>query len=224
MTPKAAYPAPPRRAYELAKRLIDVGVSSLALVALSPVLLGALLAVRLIEGRPALFRQPRLGYRERPFCLYKLRTMSERRNPDGSLLPDEQRSTRLGRLLRAISLDELPQLWNVLKGEMSLVGPRPLLARYLDRYSSHQRRRHEVKPGITGWAQINGRNALTWEEKFELDVWYVDHRNLWLDLRILAATARQVLRRDGISQPGHATMQEFMGDRQGAGAENYRRS
>jgi sugar transferase EpsL len=156
-------------------------------------------------------RQLRPGLHGRPFTLLKFRTMTEARDPAGNLLPDEQRLTRLGRFLRRTSLDELPELINVLKGEMSLVGPRPLLMQYLDRYTPEQARRHEVKPGITGWAQINGRNALTWEEKFKLDVWYVDHRSFRLDLRIILLTVWKVLRQEGISQPGQATMEEFQG-------------
>jgi lipopolysaccharide/colanic/teichoic acid biosynthesis glycosyltransferase len=152
-----------------------------------------------------------MGYREKQFTFLKLRTMTDARDAQGILLPDEQRLSALGRFLRASSLDELPQLWNVLKGDMSLVGPRPLLPEYLARYNTHQRRRHEVKPGITGWAQVNGRNALTWEEKFDLDVWYVDHCSLWLDVKILWLTLLKVLHRDGISHDGHATMPEFMG-------------
>jgi lipopolysaccharide/colanic/teichoic acid biosynthesis glycosyltransferase len=152
-----------------------------------------------------------MGYQGRPFWLYKFRTMTGARDGTGKLFTDEQRLTPLGRFLRSTSLDELPQLWNVLMGDMSLVGPRPLLPEYLPRYTPFQRRRHEVRPGITGWAQVNGRNSLTWEQKFELDVWFVDHRNLWLDIRILWMTVLQVLRRNGISQAGYATMPEFTG-------------
>jgi lipopolysaccharide/colanic/teichoic acid biosynthesis glycosyltransferase len=162
-------------------------------------------------GKPVFFRQLRIGYRERPFAFFKFRTMTEARDSRGMLLCDAQRLTALGQFLRASSLDELPQVWNVLKGEMSLVGPRPLLPEYLPRYDMRQRRRHEVKPGITGWAQVKGRNALDWEQKFELDAWYVDHRNFWLDLKILWLTLLRVLQRDGISQQGHATMPEFLG-------------
>lgn len=156
-----------------------------------------------------LFRQMRPGLGGRPFTLFKFRTMRDTRGPNGELLDDRQRLTPLGRLLRALSIDELPQLWNVLRGEMSLVGPRPLLMEYLDRYTPEQARRHEVRPGITGWAQVNGRNALSWEEKFSLDVWYVENWGLMLDLRILARTLWHVLKRDRISSPGHATMPEF---------------
>jgi lipopolysaccharide/colanic/teichoic acid biosynthesis glycosyltransferase len=160
---------------------------------------------------PVFFRQTRPGLRGKPFTLYKLRTMTLERDAHGRLLPDAERITPLGSFLRASSLDELPELINVINGEMSLVGPRPLLMAYLRRYTPEQARRHEVKPGLTGWAQVNGRNAISWPQKFALDVWYVDHRSLALDLRILLLTVRNVLRREGISQAGHATMQEFMG-------------
>lgn len=172
-------------------------------------MLGVAIAVWAAMGRPVLFRQKRIGLHEREFELLKFRTMTEERGADGKLLPDAKRLTRLGRFLRRWSLDELPQLWNVLKGEMSLVGPRPLPPEYLPRYTAFQRRRHEVKPGITGWVQVNGRNALTWEEKFELDVWYVEHHSLWLDLKILARTAWQVVTGRGIRHGEHATMPEF---------------
>ena len=185
--------------------------AALAVAVLSPLLALTTLVIRLWMGPPAVFRQRRVGRAEREFALYKFRTMGEARDAAGHLLPDEQRLTALGRFLRRTSCDELPQLWNVIRGEMSLVGPRPLPAKYLPRYSARQRRRHEVKPGITGWAQIHGRNALDWEEKLELDVWYVEHRSLRLDLRILAATVATVLRREGISRAGHATMPEFAG-------------
>jgi len=187
------------------KGLLDRLVALLGLVVLSPVLLTLAARVRLSLGRPVLFRQERPGLHGRPFELLKFRTM---RGGDG---PDESRLTPVGRFLRAWSLDELPELWNVLRGDMSLVGPRPLLMQYLPRYSPRQARRHEVKPGLTGWAQVNGRNALTWDEKFELDVWYVDNWSLWLDVCILGRTFWQVLRREGISHEGHATMTEFMG-------------
>ncbi len=164
-------------------------------------------------GAPVLFRQTRPGLRGKPFIMYKFRTMTDERDPQGNLLPDEQRLTRLGRFLRSTSLDELPELINVLKGDMSLVGPRPLLMKYLDRYTPEQFRRHEVKPGITGWAQVNGRNALTWEEKFKLDVWYVDNWNLWLDFKILLMTLVKVFRREGIGHGSQATMPEFRGQR-----------
>jgi len=162
-------------------------------------------------GRPVLFRQKRPGLGGRVFDLWKFRTMTNARDAQGNLLPDAQRLTRFGRWLRSTSLDELPEVANVLKGDMSLVGPRPLLVQYLDRYTPEQARRHQVRPGITGWAQVKGRNALSWEEKFKLDVWYVDHQSLWVDLRILALTLNQVLRRTGINAAGDATMPEFMG-------------
>lgn len=193
------------------KRLFDLLTATVGLILLSPLLGCAAVVVRLSVGPPALFRQRRMGYQGRPFWLYKFRTMTGARDGTGKLFTDEQRLTPLGRFLRSTSLDELPQLWNVLMGDMSLVGPRPLLPEYLPRYTPFQRRRHEVRPGITGWAQVNGRNSLTWEQKFELDVWFVDHRNLWLDIRILWMTVLQVLRRNGISQAGYATMPEFTG-------------
>ncbi len=196
------------------KRLLDVAGAGVGLLLSSPVLGLVALWIRVSMGRPILFRQERAGLGGGPLRLYKLRTMTEERGPDGRLLPDEERLTRLGRWLRRWSVDELPQLWNVLKGDMSLVGPRPLLVEYVRRYSARQRKRLEVKPGITGWAQVRGRNALTWEEKFELDVWYVENWSLWLDIKILALTAWKVLRGEGISQPGYATMQEFMGSAQ----------
>jgi len=194
------------------------------LVLLLPPLALVALLVRVKLGSPVLFRQLRPGLRCQPFTLYKFRTMTDARDAQGRLLPDAERLTRLGRFLRSTSADELPELFNVLKGDMSLVGPRPLLMQYLDRYTPEQMRRHEVKPGITGWAQVNGRNAITWEQKFALDVWYVDHRSLGLDLKILALTLWKTLRREGISQPGQATMEEFMGSSgsAAAGAERGR--
>lgn len=194
------------------KRGIDIVFSSVGLVVLSPLLVLIALAIKLDSTGPIFFRQRRAGFKGCPFFLLKFRTMVGTRDAQGQLLPDEQRLTRLGRFLRSTSLDEFPELINVLNGEMSLVGPRPLLVRYLPRYSPQQGRRHEVKPGITGWAQINGRNALTWEQKFSLDVWYVDHRSLWLDIKILVVTFWRILRAEGINQPGQATMEEFMGE------------
>ncbi|MBK5295226.1 MAG: sugar transferase [Acidobacteriia bacterium] len=193
------------------QRLFDLIVSGGALIVLAPLLGAIAVVVRFTLGAAPVFMQPRVGMNERIFPLYKFRTMTDVRDRTGKLLADEQRLTTLGRFLRSTSLDELPQLWNVLKGDMSLVGPRPLLPEYLPRYTAFQRRRHEVKPGITGWVQVNGRNSLTWEQKFELDVWYVDHWNVWLDAKILWLTVLRVLRRDGISQAGHATMPEFVG-------------
>jgi len=195
----------------IVKRLFDFFLAGIGLVILSPVMILVALLVWVNMGRPVLFRQLRPGLHGRLFVLYKFRTMKDLRDERGNLLPDEQRLTRLGRFLRSTSLDELPELLNVLKGDMSLVGPRPLLPQYLDRYTPEQARRHEVKPGITGWAQVNGRNAITWEEKFALDVWYVDNWSLWLDLKILVLTLVKVLRREGISAEGEATMPEFMG-------------
>jgi sugar transferase EpsL len=163
-------------------------------------------------GTPVLFRQRRPGWHGIPFTLYKLRTMTDNHDAAGNLLPDGQRLTSFGRFLRSASLDELPELVNILKGEMSLVGPRPLLMQYLDRYTTEQMRRHEVKPGITGWAQVNGRNAISWEQRFAMDVWYVDHLSMWLDIKIIALTVWKVLKREGISQAGYATMEEFRGN------------
>ena len=197
--------------WSMFKNLIDRSLAGIGLVILSPLMLAFAGLIRVRIGKPVLFRQLRIGHREKVFTFLKFRTMTDVRDQTGKLLADEHRLTALGRFLRSTSLDELPQLWNVLKGDMSLVGPRPLLPEYLPRYTLFQRRRHEVKPGITGWVQVNGRNSLTWEQKFELDVWYVDHQSLWLDVKILWLTVLQVLRRDGISQEGHATMPEFMG-------------
>lgn len=193
------------------KRLFDLLVASLALQLLALPLLALAWLIRRKLGSPVLFCQVRPGLHGRPFTMVKLRTMTDECGPDGVLLPDAQRLTPFGRFLRATSLDELPELWNVLKGEMSLVGPRPLLMEYLPLYSPEQARRHEARPGITGWAQVNGRNALSWEEKFKLDVWYVDHRSLWLDVKILWLTVRKVLVREGISADGEATMSKFTG-------------
>ncbi|ADI00972.1 sugar transferase [Syntrophothermus lipocalidus] len=194
-----------------AKRVMDVLISVLGLIVFTPVIFVVALLIFMSMGRPVLFTQERPGKDGRIFRLIKFRTMTDERNAEGNLLPDEQRLTRLGRFLRSTSLDELPELFNVLKGDMSLVGPRPLLMQYLDRYTPEQARRHEVKPGITGWAQVNGRNAITWEEKFTLDVWYVDNWSLWLDLKILVLTLVKVIKREGISAPGEATMPEFLG-------------
>jgi len=193
------------------KRLFDVTAASAGLILLSPILGVLSLVIYAQMGAPILFRQQRPGLHGRPFTLLKFRTMTDARDAQGNLLPDAGRLTPLGQALRHTSLDELPTFVNVLKGDMSLVGPRPLLMEYLDRYTPEQARRHEVRPGITGWAQVNGRNALTWEQKFEFDVWYVDHWSLWLDLKILVLTVWKALKREGISQEGHATMPEFMG-------------
>jgi sugar transferase EpsL len=193
------------------KRIVDVWIASVALAIFSPLIGVIALLVRCLLGRPVFFIQRRPGLYGKLFTLYKFRTMSDIRDQSGTVLPDYARITRFGSILRSSSLDELPQLWNVFKGEMSLVGPRPLAVAYLSRYSPFQQRRHETKPGITGWAQIHGRNALTWEERFQLDVWYVDHRSLGLDLNILVLTVWKVFRCAGISQAGHVTMPEFLG-------------
>jgi lipopolysaccharide/colanic/teichoic acid biosynthesis glycosyltransferase len=196
----------------IAKRALDVLGSSAVLVGTSPVLVAIALSLRATIGAPVVFRQRRPGLHGRPFHVAKFRTMSNARDASGNLLPDEARLSRLGRVLRATSLDELPQLWNVLCGDMSLVGPRPLMIQYLGRYDAEQARRHDVLPGITGWAQVHGRNAIGWPEKLALDVWYVDHWTFWLDAKILALTVLRVLQRQGISREGHATMPEFMGN------------
>lgn len=195
------------------KRALDVCVALGALVLLSPVLVLTALVVRVHLGAPVLFRQQRPGRGGRPFTLVKFRTMRDARDAAGRPLPDAERLTRVGRWLRSTSLDELPELWNVLRGDMSLVGPRPLLVEYLDRYTPEQARRHDVRPGLTGWAQIHGRNAQTWDDRLVLDVWYVDHRTFWLDICILARTLVLVARRDGINAVGDATMAEFLGSR-----------
>jgi len=193
------------------KRLFDLLLSSLALLLLCIPLLFLIWQIRRKLGSPVFFRQTRPGLNAQPFNMVKFRTMTDARGPDDRLLPDADRLTAFGRFLRASSLDELPELWNVLRGDMSLVGPRPLLMEYLPLYSPEQARRHEVRPGITGWAQVNGRNALSWEDKFKLDVWYVDHHTLWLDIKILWLTVRKVLVREGISAVGEATMSKFTG-------------
>ena len=197
------------------KRGFDFLIALVLLIGLSPLLALLALAVRWKLGRPVLFAQTRPGRHGTPFAFYKFRTMTEARDAAGEPLPDAARLTSFGELMRKSSLDELPQLLNVLKGEMSLVGPRPLLMEYLPLYSGRQARRHEVRPGITGWAQVNGRNALAWEERFELDLWYVEHRSFWLDLKIIAMTAWRVLRPQGIAQPGQATMTKFTGSQRG---------
>ncbi len=194
----------------IAKRVLDVILAILGALLLSPLLLVISLLVWIAYGRPVIFRQKRAGYRGEPFRIYKFRTMTDTRDDNAMLLPDEQRLTPLGKFLRASSLDELPELINVLRGEMSIVGPRPLFVRYLERYSPEQARRHAVLPGITGWAQVNGRNALAWEDKFTLDVWYVDHWSFWLDLRIIFLSIIKTIRQEGINQPGQATAEEFM--------------
>lgn len=194
------------------KRLIDIILTILMLMLLSPVLILISILVAWQHGFPILFKQKRPGYRGQIFTIYKFRTMQNLNDRHGNPLPDEKRLTKLGRFLRATSLDELPELFNVLKGEMSLVGPRPLLIAYLPLYNTEQSRRHEMLPGITGWAQVHGRNILTWQEKFAYDVWYVEHWSLWLDLKIIGMTIVKVLRREGISQPGQATAELFKGN------------
>lgn len=194
------------------KRPFDLVISLFALLVLAPVIAGLALLVRVKLGGPIFFRQQRPGLHGRPFTILKFRTMTDTRDAKGNLLPDTERLPPFGRFLRSTSLDELPELWNVLVGDMSLVGPRPLLMQYLARYTPEQARRHEVRPGITGWAQVNGRNALTWDVKFALDVWYVDHASVWLDAKIIALTVWKIIQREGINQPGQATMQEFRGE------------
>jgi sugar transferase EpsL len=194
------------------KRLFDLLATLGGLVIISPFLLIISLLVWIKLGRPILYRQQRPGLKGKPFFIYKFRSMTDLRDDSGKLLPDSDRLTGFGRFLRSSSLDELPELLNVIKGEMSLVGPRPLLMQYLDRYSAEQKRRHNVLPGMTGWAQVNGRNALMWQDKFRLDVWYVGHWSFWLDIRILLMTIGKVFRREGITQTGHATAEEFWGD------------
>lgn len=194
-----------------AKRFLDVLASSLAILLLSPLLFALAILVAAKMGRPVLFRQQRPGLHGEPFMFYKFRTMTDQRDDKGQLLTDERRITRFGALLRRTTLDELPALLNVLKGDMSLVGPRPLLMRYLPLYGKEQARRHDVKPGLTGWAVVNGRNRLSWEEKFRLDIWYVDNQSFWLDVKILFKTVALIFRRSGVSAEGHATMPEFTG-------------
>jgi len=195
----------------IGKYVMDRVSAAIGLIILSPLLGLLVVLVRWKLGSPVFFRRQRPGYQGRPFMLVKFRSMTDACNPAGNLLPDHERLTSFGRFLRSASLDEMPELWNVLCGEMSLVGPRPLLMEYLPRYTPAQARRHEVKPGITGWAQVNGRNTISWEDKFKLDIWYVDHCSLWLDLKILALTILQVFQRKGISAEGHVTMPEFKG-------------
>ncbi|UFJ42502.1 sugar transferase [Brevibacillus humidisoli] len=193
------------------KRCFDLLVGSILLILAIPLLAGVALLVRYKLGRPVMFQQQRAGYRGKPFTLYKFRTMTDERDAAGKLLPDDERITPFGHVLRKYSLDELPQLFNVLRGDISLVGPRPLLLEYLPLYTAEQARRHQVKPGITGWAQVNGRNAIDWEEKFALDVWYVDHQSFWLDLKILWRTAGTLFVPKGIHAQGHCTVEDFTG-------------
>lgn len=196
------------------KRLFDIIASLCGLILLSPVIAIVAWQVRRKLGSPVLFRQTRPGKDGKPFEMIKFRTMRDARDANGNPLPDSERMTPFGSFLRSSSLDELPELWNVLKGDMSLVGPRPLLMEYLPLYSKEQYRRHEVRPGVTGWAQVNGRNAISWEEKFKLDVWYVDNRSLWLDIKIIFLTIKKVLIRDGISAEGETTMSRFLGNKE----------
>ncbi|KAB7707376.1 sugar transferase [Bacillus aerolatus] len=195
------------------KRFFDFICSLIGLMALSPVILITVLLIRLKLGSPIVFKQQRPGLHGKPFFVYKFRTMTDERDKNGDLMPDHIRLTPFGQLLRKLSLDELPQLFNVLKGDISLVGPRPLLMEYLDLYTREQARRHEVRPGITGWAQVNGRNAISWEDKFKLDVWYVDNRSFWLDIKILFLTVLKVFKSEGISQTGHVTIEKFKGSK-----------
>ena len=193
------------------KRIIDIIFSLLLLILLSPLIAIISIMLKIIMGPPVLFKQLRPGLSGTPFSIYKFRTMANNKDQSGELLPDEDRLTKFGQLLRRLSLDELPQLFNVLKGDLSMIGPRPLLMEYLPLYTPDQARRHEVRPGITGWAQVNGRNTLSWEERFKLDVWYVDHQTIWLDLKILWLTLLKVLHGEGINQEGQATMKKFKG-------------
>lgn len=199
------------------KRLLDLLITLPGVLIVSPVLIIIAIVVRLKMGSPAIFTQVRPGYKGKLFSVYKYRTMTDERDSNGELYSDDKRLTKLGRMLRSLSLDELPELFNILRGEMSLVGPRPLLIRYLDRYSPEQMRRHDVVPGMTGWAQVNGRNALSWEDKFRFDVWYVDNWTLRLDIKILLRTIWIVITREGISQPGFSTAEEFLGVEQDEG-------
>jgi len=202
-------------ALPISKRMFDLIVVVSGLIILSPFILLTALCVRIFLGTPILFRQQRPGYKGQPFLIYKFRTMTDASDSDGNLLPDAQRLTRLGRFLRAFSLDELPELFNILRGEMSVVGPRPLLMEYLERYTPEQMRRHDAYPGLTGWAQVNGRNAITWQDKFRYDVWYVDNWSFWLDIKIVLMTLWKVIKREGIRQPGQATTEYFMGNSNG---------
>jgi sugar transferase EpsL len=227
MSGAVQHPTPTWRAARAVKRAFDVGAASAGLLALSPILAALTGAELWFHGWPPIFKQRRPGLQGRVFAIYKFRTMTDERDGNGELLPDHSRLTRFGKWLRAASLDELPELFNVVRGDMSLVGPRPLLLKYLELYSPRQARRHEMRPGITGWAQVNGRNESAWEDKLERDVWYVDNWSLGLDLRILARTALTVLRREGISAAGEATMPEFRGtprvnDEPGGGNESRR--
>lgn len=206
------YKSPITKFSSLIKSALDRLAAAIALVVFSPFIIFVAIAIYLRMGNPIVFKQLRPGKKGRIFTFYKFRTMTNDRDADGNLLSDEKRLTAIGQFLRKTSLDELPQLLNVLKGDMSFVGPRPLMVEYLERYSPEQARRHDVMPGITGWAQINGRNTISWQEKFKLDVWYVDNWSLWLDLKILFLTVWKVIKREGISQANHATVEDFMGN------------
>lgn len=197
----------------LNKRIFDLLAAALGLLVLSPIILLISILVRIFIGSPILFRQLRPGYKGRPFYIYKFRTMTNERDIEGNLLPDETRLTPFGRFLRSLSLDELPELYNILRGEMSVVGPRPLIIEYLPLYSPEQIRRHDCYPGLTGWAQINGRNAIDWPTRFALDVWYVDHRSFWLDIQIILTTIWKVIKRENVNQPGQATIEFFTGNK-----------
>jgi sugar transferase EpsL len=194
------------------KRLFDLTFALIALVILSPIILVTAILVRIFLGTPVLFKQQRPGYKGRPFFIYKFRSMTNRLSPDGGLLPDAERLTRFGRLLRSLSLDELPELFNIVRGEMSFVGPRPLLMEYLPLYSSKQARRHDVIPGLTGWAQVNGRNTIDWPSKFAMDTWYVDHWSFWLDIKIIFLTVWKAVLREGVNQEGQSTVEYFKGE------------
>lgn len=197
----------------LSKRMFDLIATSLGLILLSPLILILAILVRIFLGTPILFRQSRPGYKGKPFPIYKFRTMTDARDADGNLLPDSARLTRFGQFMRSLSLDELPELFNILRGDMSVVGPRPLLMEYLPRYSPEQMRRHDVHPGLTGWAQVNGRNATDWPTRFALDVWYVDHWSFWLDMKIILLTIWKVITRENVNQPGQATTEYFTGNK-----------
>jgi|SRR5271157_3783534 len=198
----------------ISKRIFDLTITSLGLIILSPIILMSAILVRIFLGTPVLFRQTRPGYKGKPFTVYKFRTMTDARDGQGNLLPDDIRLTRFGKFLRSSSLDELPELFSILRGEMSLVGPRPLLMEYLLLYSPEQMRRHDVHPGLTGWAQVHGRNATGWQTRFKLDVWYVDHWSFWLDIKIMFMSLWKVIQREGINQPGQATTEYFKGNKE----------
>lgn len=204
----------------MTKRIFDIIISIITLILTFPILIFITLLIKKKLGSPIFFKQSRPGLRNKPFVMYKFRTMTNEKNDDGNYLPDEERLNSFGKFLRSTSIDELPTLWNVIIGEMSLVGPRPLLMEYLPLYSQDQARRHNVKPGITGWAQVNGRNAISWEKKFKYDIWYIDNHNIWLDSKILALTIKKVFIRDGISAENDATMPKFTGSK----VDNFQRS